>query len=112
MINRLLQFRPSTRLPAWLASWASKSWAGELVVLDWVITLALACSALLAGGLLWIVIGARDPTGGMYLNQLSSAPVSLLLKLLIVWAGIALLAAVVVWTLVTPEPPQSPEVEQ
>ena len=110
MINRLLQFRPSTRLPAWLASWAPKFWAGELVVLDWVI--ALACSALLAGGLLWIVIGARDPTGGMYLNQLSSAPVSLLLKLLIVWAGIALLAAVVVWTLVTPEPPQSPEVEQ
>ena len=28
MINRLLQFWPSTRLPAWLASCTSKSWAG------------------------------------------------------------------------------------
>ena len=75
--------------------------------------ITLACSALLAGGLLWIGIGARDPTGGMYLNQLSSAPVSLLLKLLIVWAGIALLAAVALWILVvTPAPPQSPEVDQ
>ena len=79
------------------------------MVLNSVIT--LACSALLAGGLLWIVIGSRDPTGGMYLNQLSSAPVSLLLKLLIVWAGTALLAAVALY-LVTPEPPQSPEVDQ
>ena len=118
MIGRLLQFRPSTRLPALAASWAPKFWAGALVVLDWVI--ALACGALLAGGL-WIVIGAHDPP--VCLNQLPSTPVSVLLKCgsssplavpcwrLIVPAGIALLAAVVLY-LGIPEPPQSPEVDQ
>ena len=63
MINRLLQYRPSTRLPALASSWASKLWAGAAALYR-ACYLAIAFFVLVPAAIvIWLVVRPNSASG-------------------------------------------------